>query len=285
MIFGHILNPFWVPRVQRRLRREELRARAIARYFSPYIKSAKKILKIQVSKNDKNEKIYSLWGWNPRPPLVDSCFQSIQKNCTQEFIALDEKTLFNYIDLPGFMVDLHRSGQMKNAHFADIARIELLHNHGGIWMDATNFMTDSIHQNIMDQDFFVYMANGKFGTPYTYMQNCFIRSRKGAYLLESWRAVIHDYWSKNKSDFEYFQHQIMFKGLIGQDKRAGEEFKKMPKICQDPTHLLWAEYRNKPFNKEVFDKITRDAFFQKTMYRDVPNLPVGSFGDKIIKGI
>jgi len=283
-IKGHILNPFWLQRNQRRGVREEVRARAIARYFHPNIVSARKVSQVPVIHNDKNEKIYSLWGWNPKPKLVDACFRSIEKNATQDFIALDEKTLFNYIDLPGFIMDLHKNGKMKNAHFADIARVELLHNHGGFWMDSTNFMTSPIPDNIIDTDFFMYMANGKFGTPYGFVQNCFIRSRRGDYLLNAWRAVIHDYWSKNDHEFEYFQHQIMFKGLVAQDRRAKQQFEKMPKICQDPTHLLWAQYRNKPFDKQLFDKITSGAFFQKTMYRDVPNLPAGSFGDEIIKG-
>ena len=282
---GHILNPFWNPRGQRRARREELRARAIAKYFSPNIRAAKHVIEKPVIKNDKDEKVFSFWGWNPQPDLITSCFESMKKNCNQQVIILNEKTLSDYIDLPPFIMDLHKNGKMKDAHLADIARVELLYNHGGIWLDSTAFVTAEIPQNILDQDFFVYMANGKFGTPYSYIQNCFIRSRKNAYLLDAWRSVIHDWWRGHDYPVEYFQHQIMFKGLVSQDKRAKAHFSKMPKICQDPTHLLWAEFRNQTFDKELFDKITADAFFQKTMYRDVSDLPNGSFGDAIIKGI
>lgn len=284
-LVGHILNPFWKERSVRRGIREELRARAIASFFAPNIRVAAKVKELPVIQNDNNEKIFSLWGWNPRSNLVNACFRSIEKNAKQTFVALDEKSLFNYIDLPGFIMDLHKNGKIKAAHFADIARVELLYNHGGFWMDSTGFMTAPIPDSIIDQDFFMFMANGKFGTPYSFVQNCFIRSRKNDYLLSAWRAVIHDWWRRHDFAFEYFQHQIMFKGLVSQDKRAKKQFKQMPKICQDPTHLLWGEYRNEPFDKELFDKITSGAFFQKTMYRDVVNLPSGSFGDRMIKGI
>lgn len=152
--------------------------------------------------------------------MVQACFRSVRKNCTQELVVLDEKTLRDYITLPDIIWQKRAKGQIKNAHFADICRVELLYEHGGIWLDSTGFATAPIPDWIIKEDFFVYMAGQHVGSPYSFMQNCFIRARRGAYLLDAWRAMILDYWTHENHSFDYFMHQLLFKTLVMNDPRA-----------------------------------------------------------------
>lgn len=284
LLKGHILNPFWWERSRRRDRRCNVAGAEIPKYFKKYLHAVDSVKDVPAIKNDKNEKIFSMWGWNPiTPPMIDACFRSMRANCKQDLVIINEKNIDDYIDLPGYIIDLHNNDKMKNAHFADIIRIEVLHNNGGIWLDSTDFVTSPVPQNIIDEDFFVYMA-GHVGSPHGYIQNCFIRSRKNAYLLEAWRAMIFEFWKKD-TRFDYFMHQLMFKSIVENNERAKKYFAKMPKIDQDPTHVLWYFYSDKPFNKEIFDKITADAFFQKTAWKhpQAQNPTPGSFADAMIK--
>ncbi|MDR3208424.1 MAG: capsular polysaccharide synthesis protein [Rickettsiales bacterium] len=77
----------------------------------------------------------SFWlqGEENAPPLVRACLRSIRGNCRRQLILLDENTLSDYIELPGFVWDKYKGGDMRPAHFADIARVELLHNYGGFY--------------------------------------------------------------------------------------------------------------------------------------------------------
>ena len=113
------------------------------------------------------------------------------------------------------------------------------------------------------------------------MQNCFIRARKGACLLDAWRAMILDYWLHENHSFDYFMHQLLFKTLVENDARAIKYFAQMPHVDQDPTHALWHEYKHKPYDAKLFKKLTKDAFFQKCAYADAP-LP-GTFAEAITK--
>jgi hypothetical protein len=81
--------------------------------------------------------------------------------------------------------------------------------------------------------------------------------------------------------FDYFMHQLLFKSLITYDKRAKKYFEKMPHVSQDPTHILWAEYRDKKFNQKEFDKMAKDACFQKLTYRGGEYIK-GSFADVMV---
>ena len=119
---------------------------------------------------------------------------------------------------------------------------------------------------------------------YSFMQNCFIRARKGAYLLAAWRAMILDYWMHEDKIMDYFMHQLMFKTLVENDARAKKYFAKMPHISQSPTHALWWNYGDKPFDKKIWDKIKSGSFWQKTTYKHYKTIPDGSFADAVING-
>ncbi len=284
VINGHILNWFWRDRTRRRAVRSDVILRVIPRYFKRYLPAAAAVVEQPVVNNDKNDKIFTIWlqGEENAPDLVKACFRSVRKNCTQELIVLDEKTIFDYITLPEKIVEKYKRGKIGRAHFADICRVELLYQHGGYWLDATGFATAPIPQWIADQDFFVYMAGQVVGSPYSFMQNCFIRARKGAYLLAAWRAMILDYWGKENHSFDYFMHQLLFKTLVTNDERAKKYFAAMPHVDQDPTHALWWSIRDKKFNQKEFDKVTSGAFFQKTTYRNSDKIVPGSTADVMI---
>lgn len=284
VVRGHILNWFWRDRETRRAVRSDILADAIPRYFRRYLPAAAAVVERPVVKDDKNEKIWTIWlqGEDKAPPLVQACFRSVRKNCTQELVVLDENTLRDYITLPDIIWEKRAAGKIKNAHFADICRVELLYEHGGIWLDSTGFAAAPIPDWIIEQDFFVYMAGQHVGSPYSFMQNCFIRSRRGAYLLDAWRAMILDYWIHENGSFDYFMHQLLFKTMVMNDPRAKKYFAKMPHVDQDPTHALWWKYADKPFDQKTFDAVTSGAFFQKTTYAQAKNPPKGSFADVMI---
>ncbi len=266
---GHVLNWFWRDRVTRREARSDVIARVIPRYFKRYLPAAAATPETRPVHDDANEKIFSIWlqGEENAPDLVKACFRSIRRHCSQELVVLDEKTLFEYITLPDVIMEKRRKGMIKNAHFADICRVELLYKYGGFWLDSTGFVTSPIPQWIVDQDFFVYLTGDKVGSPYSFMQNCFIRARKGAYLLAAWRAMILDYWTHENSSFDYFMHQLLFKAMVTGDARAKKYFAEMPHVAQDPTHAVWWDIADKPFDKAEFDRHTAGAFFQKTAYK------------------
>jgi len=286
-LLGHVLNPFWKTRMQRRKRRTDLTAKIVSRYFKKYLPAVEKVIEEKPINNDKGEKIWTMWlqGEDKAPALVKACFRSVRRHCSQELVVLDEKTVFDYITLPEKIIKKYKSGKIGHAHFADICRVELLYEHGGFWLDSTGFVTAPIPDWIKKQDFFVFLTGDNYnigGSPYSFMQNCFIRARKGAYLLAAWRAMILDYWMHENHTFDYFMHQLLFKTLVENDKRAKKYFEEMPHIAQDPTHVLWWAYQNQPFNQKTFDEVTSGAFFQKTTYRGSDNPVPGSFADVMI---
>lgn len=283
-MLGHVFNPLWRSRAHRRAVRSDVISRIIPDYFKRYLPAAAAIPERAVVHDDENEKIFTLWlqGEENAPDLVKACFRSVRRHCKQELVVLDENSVFDYITLPAEIVEKYRAGKIARAHFADICRVELLYEHGGFWLDSTGFVTAPIPDWIQKQDFFVYMAGQHVGSPYSFMQNCFIRARRGAYLLDAWRAMILDYWMHENHNFDYFMHQLLFKTLVQNDTRAKKYFAEMPHVDQDPTHMLWWDYKDKPFDADTFNRVTAGAFFQKLTYRGSDKPIPGSFADEMI---
>ena len=280
LLWAHIFNWLWRGRERRRAVRGDVIGRIVPQYLKQYLYATKNVPDEVIEQG--HDKIFTIWlqGEDGAPDLVKSCFRSVRRNCKQELVILDEKTLFEYITLPDYIMEKRRRGLIKNAHFADICRVELLYRYGGIWLDATAFMTAPIPKEILNQDCFVYMAGNVWG--YSFIQNCFIRARRGSYLLAAWRAMIFEYWKNNNHAMDYLVHQLLFKTLVTNDTRAKKYFKKMMHINQEPLHVLRWEIWNQKFNRRTFDALSENAFFQKLTYFDNKKVIPDSFADVVI---
>ncbi len=286
LVEGHLLNPVWDGEERHRARRCKAFGRILMDYMRKnWLQAAADVPVTPVIRNDSEERIFTLWlqGEEQAPDIVKSCFASIRKHCTQPLVILDGKTVFDWITLPEAIVEKYRAGKIKPAHFADICRVELLHTYGGYWLDSTCYVSAPIPAWITEHDFFVFMAGEKVHGNYSYIQNCFIRARKGSYLLEAWRAMILDYWLHEDRRVDYFQHQVMFRTLVTYNATAAKLFGEMAQLDQYPTHLYLYEYKDRPYDEKVLQKAAEEGFFyQKTSYRDLEDIVPGSFADHLV---
>ena len=83
-----------------------------------------------------------------------------------------------------------------------------------------------------------------------------------------WREANFIYWKNENSKIDYFVHHLMLRLSTEVNPIAAESYRKMPHVEQDPTHALWGEHAFEPYEKDKFEALTKDAFFQKTNYKD-----------------
>ena len=188
------------------------------------------------------------------------------------------------LDFPEEIVRKWKEGKMKAAHFADICRVDLLYRHGGVWMDATCYMDAPFPEWLWEADFFVYQGGDTLKGAYGGIQNCFIRGAKDAYLLKVWREIILAYWKEEDSPLDYFVHQLLFCLALDANPCAAALYAKMPSLVQDPTHVLWYEYADRPYDEDRLHAICAEALFQKLNYKtpSASNPVPGSFADHIL---
>lgn len=102
-------------------------------------------------------KIWVCWlqGENKMPPISKLCLSSIRKNANGiEVVLITSDNYKNYVSLPEEIIERFNKGQFKPAHFADIIRMNLLAQRGGLWLDSTMLVTSPIDQSIFDYEFY-----------------------------------------------------------------------------------------------------------------------------------
>jgi hypothetical protein len=217
------------------------------------------------------ETIWQFWD-NPAgqstPNIVKACIKSVKRykgNFNHKI--LDNSTIGNYTDLPGYVFDKFKNGRMDYAHFSDLLRLNLLKNHGGVWMDATGYMTDFVPNDIIGQDFFVFLTGDLTHYPYSFMQSCFIRAKKGSFIIDAWHKLCINYWKGEEKRADYFQIHLMFKALVHKNPVAKEMFANMPKRSDDEIHQLVGDNIFEKFDEGEWDRIKKASFFQKTSFK------------------
>lgn len=292
IVGGHVLNWFWRPRLQRkevRTRYTVERKLFLLRKFIPFAESLQCRSEVDTSIPFKQEQIFTLWfqGLDKAPHVVKACVESMRRRYGERVVVLDNDSLGHFIQLPDYIIEKWKTGKIIPANFSDICRIELLTRYGGVWFDATDFLTGDIPERIIESDFFMYVT-GKKLLPRMFVQTCFVRARKGDPLVRMWRDLVFEYWRTEEKAVDYFLVHMLFRLLVKHNAQARELFNKMPKIVMDPTHVLWLKLGNKPFNHAEYDEMVKNAFFQKCNYKStrnpVPVIVEGSFADFVING-
>lgn len=289
IFLGRILNPLWHDKVRRRKRVITVRENALMGYLNELYPEMADIKPQHMTIEPEPEHVFTIWfqGEDNAPTLIKSCFDSMRRHMSLPLVVLDEKSLFDWIELPDYIIDKWRSGKIKHTQFSDICRIELLYRHGGVWLDSTDFVTAPVPQWIMDQDLFLYMVGQRnISGAYAYIQSCFIRGMKGNLLLGMWREAVHMFWKKESHKLDYFIHHLLLKHLLDVNPQASALFAQMPKVDQDPTHAVWWSHFDDGFSPKHFEEITSGACFQKTTHKDtrIASAKEGTVGHYMIYG-
>ena len=268
---GHITNWLWKDSQSRRLTRQHHYQEMKIGYFDkyiPFIKALHSENKIQSDADYQKEIIFSLWlqGIDNAPDIVQTCIASIKEIYGERLIVLDERSMYDYINLPSYIIDKWKNKKIGAANFSDIVRIELLTQYGGYWCDATDYMLRPIPEAISDSDFFMYVTSPVFYT-HMFVQTCFIRAKQGDALIKMWRDLVFEYWKNEEKSVDYFLVHLLFKMLVTYNPEAKALYEKMPKHYQDCLHELWFNYGNKPFNINDYNDMKQKVFFQKCSYR------------------
>lgn len=111
----------------------------------------------------QNAPIWIFWwqGEKSMPPIVKSCYKSVLKNADNHpVILITEHNVKKYVDISPYIYNKVNSSEITLTHFSDILRENLLYQHGGIWMDATIYMTAPFEKSMYTYEY--YTIKGAF---------------------------------------------------------------------------------------------------------------------------
>lgn len=208
-----------------------------------------------------------LQGVEQSPEIVRACLNSVKENCKgKEIIFLDENNLDDFINLPGFILNKWKKGIISNAQFSDIVRADLLTNFGGIWIDATVFLTAPLETYIDDADLFAFRTtfNDSNETPIL-ISSWFLSSKKNNPIITETRRLLLEYWEEHNVLINYYLFHLFFSMVV---RNFPNEWKNVPRQTNGNSHLL--QFRlNETFEEKEFLHLCKLTNIHKLTYKDV----------------
>lgn len=177
-----------------------------------------KLLDITISpkKNLSEQIIWQYWnlGITNAPKIVKQCIKSVELNKGNlKHIVLSDRNVFEYISLPEHIIkkwDLINPTKKSN-----LIRLALLSTYGGVWIDATCFLTKGIPKNYLNAEIFMFINTSKDRL----IRNWFICCSKNNIIINSLLKIHYMFYLKYTEPTCYFFFHYMFENLITMNKK------------------------------------------------------------------
>lgn len=182
--------------------------------------------------------IWTCWfqGRSQAPDLVQRCLWSWERNNPGwSFRCLNANTAGHFVDMCDY-VDLQRQ-TITAASLSDILRIALLHEYGGVWVDATTYCNQPLEDWLplaMDSGFFAFSNPA----PDRLLASWFLAAAPQNELIAKWARRTGDYWRCRNSTNDYFWFHHEFGELCSLDSEARAAWQRVPKVSADGPHAL-----------------------------------------------
>ena len=255
------------------------------------------------SSNEKEEEttefpkiIWTMWqqGEAQMPETVQASMKTIKdfaKRNDCEFYLLTDENLADFINIPSDITDKYKKKKLSAAHYSDIIRFSLLYKYGGIWMDATLFVSPYATLEMFEGDFFTLnhpplqpekmeRTVGDFK-----WAGFFLAGKKGKPYFKHIRDLYLYYVRK----YPVFIHYLMMDYFILSEYQCNPYFEnlvdRLPILA--PAERVWflRDHAHDLFDEKEWEEVLKTTPIMKTTYKIKKEevLP-GSYLDQLLQG-
>ena len=222
--------------------------------------------------------IWVFWGQGQdnMPYPVNLCIQSIIKfSGIREVFVLDFNNYKQYVTLPDYIEKKLKAGIISYAHFADVLRLALLKEYGGIWIDSTFYMCNEFPAEIIEYPFYSINQNGERDWVVTKDKWSIglLASHKNNVLVDFWYEFIIKYWEKENAAITYLFPDCLL--AIGYEDipYIREMINDIPVNNMD-AFVFIGEFRNKVADEEIFGDLIKNNFLFQVTYKQSYNTEI-----------
>lgn len=270
--------------------RKIIRGNIVKSYLKKYVKIVNKQAKNEITNEEiKDYTIWQFWDseLNLAPSIVKKCINSVEKfKDNKKHIVLNMKNVEDYVEIPSKYYDLLKSKKILKAHFSDILRLKLLITHGGLWADATIYLTDKIPNYITNSDLFLFQNYENIDIDRLNIANYFIHSKPNNKILKDTLDIINEYWKDNDYLMNYFLNLYALTLATKMDTANKNLWHQVPFASLFPVQRLQEELKDE-FNALKWEAIKQNSFVHKLSYKEKVlklNSTKNSFYEKLING-
>ena len=128
-----------------------------------FVKWGGNSLKLQF--NDYPVWVFWYQGVEEMPELVKGCYQHLVRN-NRNVILITKLNFREYCSIPDYILGRVERGEISFTHFSDILRVSLLAEHGGLWLDSTCWVANTISDEVYAMELFTPRTKGVPDLPF-----------------------------------------------------------------------------------------------------------------------
>ena len=240
--------------------------------------------------------IWTMWqqGEAQMPETVKASMKTIKDFSERngcDFHLLTNDNLEHFIDIPNDITEKYKKKELSAAHYSDIIRFSLLYQYGGIWMDATLFVSPYATLEMFEGDFFSLnhppLSTNKMERAicdYKWSGYCLAGKKRKSYFKH-----IRDIYIYYVRKYPLFLHYLMMDYFILSEYDLNIEFKwlvdELPILAPAERVFFLREYSNKLFDENEWEEVLKMTPIMKTTYKiNKDTLIPGSYLYKLFHG-
>ena len=220
---------------------------------------------------DEKKRIWVFWwtGEETAPPIVKACLKSIRENAAgREVMFLDASNYSQYVDFPEYFLEKHSRGQITHAAFADALRVSLLARHGGVWIDATVFLSQPLPEHLFTDRFYTLRTVDEKALYYSKSRWCgyFLAGSSSFPLFSFVRDMLLAYWERSEYIIDYLLMDYIFGIACKHFREISDVMEQLPDNNTQRAKLMNAI--NEPYDEALFSRLEHgDTFASKLSWR------------------
>lgn len=212
-------------------------------------------------------------GLDSAPDIVKRCVESIYRYVPKDSAQIHFITFDNYMEYAGFsqiVVDRYNAGRISLTHLADILRVQLLNMYGGLWVDATYFISDNRIADIINDEAYTVKTvipswNGDVIAKGKWAVN-FLKFMKGSPLSGFCTEAFEIYWSLRDEPLDYFLLDRIIKVAYDNIPVIRKQIDGIS--ANNVSSLKLMEIISNSYDEAVWNDMKKDTFAFKLSYKE-----------------
>jgi hypothetical protein len=241
----------------------------IKSYLISKSKSDEKI-SLEKKKDNLTDPIWVCWwqGEDCMPELCKMCYESILKHSGHHpVILITKENVRDYIELPDFVLSKLNSGNFGFANFADILRVCLIAEYGGLWLDCTIYLTDNIDEKYFKREFSSFSfgegRNNVFVSRFRW-STFFLGTHCGSDFFKDLEQMLLYYAKREKFFIDYLVIDYFIDILMER-----ESYVSYLSYCDVNSELYSLQpLLNRKYDEELWSSLTNKACVFKLSYKE-----------------
>jgi tetratricopeptide (TPR) repeat protein len=210
--------------------------------------------------------VYWAQGWDAAPPVVRRCQEQLRAtHSAAEIVALDDATVPDWVDVPA---SVRSTLSTNRTELSNVIRLQLLAEHGGVWLDATCFPTGNVLdalQTPAGSGFFAFTR--RTARP----SNWLLAASPHHYLVQMLLAGHLAFWQEFNRPSHYFMFHHMFESLFLVDEDFRRRWEQVPDVSAGPPHFFQRSMRRE-YDDNRFHELLASSFVHKLTYKYAPEV-------------